>query len=226
MEGPLSDRFRDLTVADFLGRLASADPVPGGGSASAVTAATAAALVAMVARLSIGRPKYAQHEAMLVRTQAAATALVDRCLDIADRDAAAFGGFAAAMKLPRETEAEKAARTSAMQAAAPDCAVVPLEAVEACRDILGLAESLAGRSNQNASSDLRVAALLAEAGARGAAENVAINLPTLGDDATAERLGRVAAEFLAEVEHLAARTHEVVASGVIREPLPVVPEAG
>ncbi len=163
---------------------------------------------------------------MLLRTHAAATALVDRCLDIADRDAAAYGGFAAAMKMPRETEAEKRARTSAMRIAAPDCAVVPLEAVEACRDIVGLAETLAGRSNPNASSDLRVAALLAEAGARGAAENVAINLPTLGDEATAERLGRVSAEFLAEVTKLAARTHEVAASGVVREPLPDVPAAG
>ncbi len=216
-------RFGDLTLDEFVRHLASAEPTPGGGSASAVAAALAAGLVAMVASLSQGRPKYVDHEALIVRTRAAATDLAGRCLRIADEDAAAYAGFGVAMRLPRETDDEKAARTAALQAAARVAAMAPLEAVEACRDIVTGAEVLAGRSNANAASDLAVAALLSEAAARGAAANVLVNLPMTGDEALSAELSARVAELLAEVERLAAETRDVVASGATRPALPPLP---
>ncbi|HEX5591312.1 MAG TPA: cyclodeaminase/cyclohydrolase family protein [Candidatus Limnocylindrales bacterium] len=211
--------FRDLTLDAFVGRLASADPTPGGGSASAVAASLGASLVAMVAALSEGRPKYAIHERTHARAKVAGAELADRLLRLADEDAEAYGAFSAALKLPRETEGEQTARTAAMRAAARIAAEAPLRCVEACAEVVAEAERLAGRSNVNASSDLHVAALLAEAGARGAAANVRVNLPSVGDAAWAETTGARVDELLEAIAALAAATSRVVASGEARPPI-------
>jgi methenyltetrahydrofolate cyclohydrolase len=214
-----SGRFGDLTLASFVERLASDEPVPGGGSASAVAAALGAALVAMVGSLSQGRPKYAAHEALHLRAIERGRVLAARFLDLADDDAAAYAGFAAAMKLPRDTDEERAARTAALQQAARAASDVPMATVEACAELVSLAEALAGRSNVNAASDLNVAAMLGEAAARGAAENVMVNLPSTGDDTYAAEATTRVKNVLDVVETLAAETRGAVLSGETREPL-------
>ena len=219
MERPTAGvAFRDLTIQEFGERLASPEPVPGGGSASAIAASLGAGLVAMVAQLSRGRPRYAAYEATLERALAAGERLRDRLLALADQDAAAYATYAAALKLPRETEAEQAERAAALRSAARRAAEVPMACVEACAELAGVAESMAGRSNRNASSDVLVAALLVAAGARGAAANVLTNLPSMGDDELADRLTRRVQALLAGVDDLASRTEEIVAGGETREP--------
>jgi len=210
--------FASLTVDDFLGRLASADPTPGGGSAAAIAASMAASLLTMVARLSTGRPKYAPYAASLERAAAVGVDMRARFLDLADQDARAYDGFAVAMKLPRETPAEIAQRTAAIRAAARDATEVPLEVVRACRTVGAELESLAGRSNLNASSDLVVGALLAEAAARGAAANVFINLPSVGDTDFEDRALREVSDALALIEDFAAEVKLEVGKGELREP--------
>lgn len=212
--------FRDLPTAAFVERLASSDPVPGGGSASAVAASYGAALVAMVASLSVDRPKYAEHAALHRQAIETGNRLADRLLQLADDDTAAYARLSAAMKLPRETDAEKATRQAAMEAAALEASEVPLATVEACLELVAMAESLAGRSNRNASSDLNVAALLGEAAGRGAAENVLVNLPMLSDESRVGELTSRVMGLLDDVEQLAAEVHATVRSGESRDPLP------
>lgn len=212
--------FHEMRLADFVDRLASSEPVPGGGSASAVAAALGAGLVAMVAALSTGRPKYAEHEATHTTSRRIGLELAGRFLALADRDSDAYAGFAAALKSPKETDAEKAARSAALRAAARVASEVPLACVEACRDLVEAAEMLAGRSNANASSDLAVATLLGEAAARGAAANVLVNLPSVGDESFAASMAARVEALLAEVAALGVATRAVVATGEARDPLP------
>lgn len=212
-------RFRDLTLDAFVARLASAEPVPGGGSASAVAASLAAGLVAMVASLSWGRARWAHHAETHEVTQQVGRELADRLLAIADEDADAYGAFSAAMKLPRETPDEIAVRTVAKRAAAKVASEVPFRCVEACLEILEAAEVLAGRCNTNAASDLDVASLLADAAARGAAANVRINLPAVGDEAWAAEISARLDALMARIAELAASTRRIVATGEERPPV-------
>jgi len=219
-----STRFGDLTVAAFVDRLASAEPVPGGGSAAAIAGSLAAALVAMVASLSQDRPKYAQHAALHEEAVTAARALANRFLVLADEDAAMYGAYVAATRLPRETDHERQNRDAAIRQAARGASDAPYRTVQACADVVGYAEALAGRSNRNASSDLELAALLSVAASRAAAANVYVNLPAIGDDGTSREL-LVATERLAdEIERQADALKEIVRSGVSREPIGVRPE--
>jgi formiminotetrahydrofolate cyclodeaminase len=215
---PVTRAFADLALRDFVTRLSSADPVPGGGSASAVAGSLAAGLVAMVAALS-DRPRYAEHAALHEVAGTSGQRLAARLLELADEDATAYAAYAAALKLPKDADAEREARTRAIRTAARGAAEAPLACVEACRDVVSLADALAGRSNVNASSDLGVAVLLAEAAAHGAAENVRVNLPSIGDVPLAERYEQRVAALVERIAATARDVRTCVASGDSRPPL-------
>jgi formiminotetrahydrofolate cyclodeaminase len=215
--GDSAVRYADYTLASFSDALASDAPVPGGGSASAVAASLAASLLVMVARLSTGRPKYAAYTASHERAIAAGEAARHRFLELADEDATAYAAFGAARKLPKDTPEQDAARSSAVRLAARGAAGVPLEVVRNCHALVQLIESVTGRSNVNAASDLDVAALLAQAAARGAGANVIINLPSVED---ARYAGMTLAElegWLHDIEAIVAGVHSQVRSGSLRE---------
>lgn len=221
MQAPPS--FRDLTLGQFAERLASPEPVPGGGSASAVAAALGASLVAMVAELTQGRAKYADHAALSVAAAPAARALSDELLRLADEDAAAYAACAIALKLPRESFTDQELRDRQIRETAQVAAEVPLQCVKRCLDALGIAESLAGRSNKNASSDLRVASLLLEAAADGAAANVLVNLPLIGTNEWTDATGARVEQLLQDARAVARTVREVVERGASRDPLEAVP---
>ncbi len=174
----------ELSLAEFLDRLASSAPTPGGGSASALAGSTAAALLHMVLELTPGRANDADHadEATLIELSTAAATWQSELLALVQSDAAAYDAVVAARRLPRDTDRDAESRRTQMILATREATSVPLEIVRCASAVLELAERVATVGTRRAISDVGVAALLAAAAMRGAALNVRINLPFLPDD--------------------------------------------
>ncbi len=167
----------------FLDAVASPAPTPGGGSVSALAGALAASLGQMVAGLS--RKKKAQ--AAYVDQLSTAVDDLRRAADLLaraiDRDASSYDAVLRAMKLPKDSPAEQQQRENAIQLATKGAAAVPLEVAEAAVAVYERLGQLEAISSPSMLSDLRVGQLMATAGARGALENVAINLDGITDAA-------------------------------------------
>jgi glutamate formiminotransferase/formiminotetrahydrofolate cyclodeaminase len=189
-------------AAPFLAQLASESPTPGGGSAAALAGAMGGALVVMVCNLTVGREKFKEVDAELRAIRADAEKLQATMTALVRRDAEAYAGFVEAMKLPKSTDAEKAARKKAMGDAAVRAAEIPLETMRVALAVMRLAAIVAKKGNPHAASDGAVAALLSRAALRSADMNVRINLPSVQDEA-------LRAKMLAEAETLVLETEAI-----------------
>lgn len=167
-------KLRELSIEEFLGRLGSAAPTPGGGAAAALESALGAALLMMVANHTIGKAAFAEFEECNRKALSEAARICASLANGIDADAEAFGSLSAAYKMPAGEEKKKAvAETSAAAAEAP--LAVMRDSLEALR----LAAQLLGRSNPRLESDIVVAARSLASGIRSASVNVDANLPAI-----------------------------------------------
>ncbi len=180
--------MRKTTIEDWLTDLASELPAPGGGAAAGMSAATGAALVSMVCNLTVGKPKFAEHEEVMREALAEAERLRVEALGLAEDDAEAFSGVMAAYKLPKGTEEERAARTAAIQAGLAEAAAVPLAVAKVAAQVVRVSGRILDGSNPNVLSDVAVAASSAKSALESAALNVDINLASIKDAEVRERL--------------------------------------
>lgn len=192
----------DRPATEYLDRLASADPAPGGGSVAALAGALGAALLSMVCNLTVGKEKYRAVEDEIRRFLADAESLRGELSRLAEHDAVAYSKVAAAYKMPRQTDAEKAARADAIQTALKDSAKVPLAAAKACYRVLELAGPVGEKGNINVISDVGVAAALAEAGFQCAVLNVEVNLAGVKDEDYNQRTRAEMAPLLSQARIL------------------------
>jgi methenyltetrahydrofolate cyclohydrolase len=180
--------MREQTIGGWLDELASAAPAPGGGAVAAMHAAMAAGLVSMVCELTVGRPKYAEHEPTMREVLAEAGERRRAAIQLAADDAAAFTAVTTAYRLPKGTDEEKAARGEAIQEALREAADVPLRTAALAAEILQLARRIRPGANVNVLSDVAVAAVSARAAMQAAAVNVEVNRAAMTDVVARARL--------------------------------------
>ena len=195
-------KLTDLTSKDFLTALASSAPAPGGGGGAAMAGALAAALASMVANLTIGKEKFAAQECEVKALLQEAEQVRQDLLALVEDDAAVFNSCMACYKLPKTTDAEKAARTAAIRKAAKQAAEVPLAIARASYKVLQLAHRLVIIGNPGVITDGACSALLARAALRCAEYNVRINLGLTKDEAYNEQVAAELNKLLKSAEEL------------------------
>ena len=171
----------DDSIRNYTTKLASGAPAPGGGSAAAYTGAIGVSLTCMVGSLTEGRAKYAEYADFITGLLEQAHKTLNEFLVLVDEDVVVFNAMSAAYKMPKESAAEKALRTEAIQAALKDCTITPFKIMELCVRSLRLTAEAIGKTNVNVVSDLGVAALCLKAAVQGAWLNILINLNSLRD---------------------------------------------
>jgi methenyltetrahydrofolate cyclohydrolase len=171
----------DQSVEEFTRKLAAGTPTPGGGSAAALAGGLAAALVQMVCDLTIGKEAYRVHEQDLRAIRERASQLCQTLVSLVDKDALAYDGVMEALRRPKGSDAEKAARREAIGRANLAATEIPLRTAEACAAVLELGADLAPKGNRNASSDVGTSCVLAHAALVAALMNVRTNLSGLAD---------------------------------------------
>ncbi len=187
--------IKEKSVELFLDELASRQATPGGGSAAAVMGAQSAALISMVCNLTIGKPKYAEVEddMQLLLSQAEAlrtelTGMIKADVDVFDKLMATYG-------LPKETDEEKAARSTQIQEVLKEATIVPLDCAKACAKAIRLSRVAAEKGNTGVISDAGVAVMAGYSALKSAALNVYINAGSIKDKTFAD-------EKLAELEQV------------------------
>lgn len=175
------DNLTDLSTKEFLTLLASDAPAPGGGGAAAVAGALAAALASMLANLTIGKKKFAEHEKETCVLLQQAEKLRSEMLDLVQQDAEVFARFMQCYKMPKSSEKEALLRSEAIHEAAKRAAEVPLKIASGSVRIMEVTARLAAFGNPNVITDGAVSGLLARAAVRSSIYNVLVNLSLTKD---------------------------------------------
>ena len=203
------------SIIDFSDILASNAPAPGGGSAAALEGTLGAALISMVALLTVGRKKYAEHDPLMADILKRANELRKNMLDIIDRDTEAYNMVSAVFSMPKGTDEERFIRDDAMQNALKACTITPFEMIQCSYSGLVLIAEMFGKYNKNAASDLGVAVLSLKASAEGAWLNVLINLDGIRDEIFCAKYMISGSDLILRVTELADDIHANILQGLL-----------
>ncbi|MDR0961833.1 MAG: cyclodeaminase/cyclohydrolase family protein [Mediterranea sp.] len=173
----------NLTIREFLCKTAGNEPVPGGGSISALNGAIALALTEMVANLTIGKKKYVNVEEEMRSIVITIAPVRERLVEYIDADSDAYNRVFEAFKLPKDTDEQAALRAQAVEQATQEAAHIPMKVAEETCSLMDLIAAVAEKGNQNAVTDATVAMMAARTAVLGALLNVRINLSSIKDEA-------------------------------------------
>ena len=187
-------------INDFLAEACSSSHTPGGGNVSAVVGTLGGSMIAMVANLTLGKKGYEEHQEDTQKILDQIMVCIEALKTLTLKDMAAFDDYMKCFRLPKETDDEKEARKQAIQTAAKNATLVPLDICKQCLELMKQADKLSRFGNKMAISDVGVGAYVCEAALRACMLSVDINLPTIKDEAFVSDVLNQRARLFAEAE--------------------------
>lgn len=184
--------FTENSCREFIDVLSSSAPIPGGGGASALVGAIGVALGNMVGSLTVGKKRYADVEADIVRCKKEADEITQTLLELVAKDAEVFEPLSKAYSLPKNTPEELAKREEVMAVVLKDACEVPLQIMKTCARGLDLMDEFAEKGSRIALSDAGVGATLLKSALQGASLNIYINTKSMKDRTLAEQFNHEA----------------------------------
>ena len=198
--------WREKSLNNYLDKLASRSPVPGGGSAAALLGALAAALASMTANFTLGKPKYKKVEKSITKILKKAENLRERLSQLAEEDSIVYTEVSQAYRLrPEGKERDKVVSKALRQASK-----VPFEVVGLSFQLLKLNEELASKGNRNLISDVGVSVIFSLAALETAILNVEINLSGIKDKEFAAKKRKVLQSLVKKGKGIEKRTKKKV----------------
>ncbi len=185
----------ELTIKEFLEKIASESSTPGGGSVAALSAALTASLTEMVANLTIGKQGYDDVEDEMKAVAQDALRLKSKFVSAIDKDSNAYNDVITAIKLPGDTEAEKRHREEMIQSGLKQAALAPMAVAEDAIRVMELAGKTVTKGNKNTITDGAVGVMMAKTAVLSALYNVKINLRTIKDKAFIDEISKQVKEL-------------------------------
>lgn len=184
----MTKSYAEYALLDLLDAFASNTPIPGGGSAAALSGALGVSLLTMGASLPKTRTGAPEEAADLSEAAARLRPLRDRLVELIDADSLAYARVVDALRLPKDSAQERAARADALQEAMREATDVPLDVARASQQALAGGVVIARNAYRLAASDVAMGVELLAATVRGSAVNITGNLAGITDEAYAARL--------------------------------------
>ncbi len=192
----------NISISDFLERLSSDSPTPGGGAVAALTGALSCSLTSMVGNLTYGKKNYEEHWGKSKEIVEETKTLREDFLSLFYEDMEVFTKLMATFGLPRQTEEEKEKRSEAIGQATKKAIEVPLNTMKKSQRAAELALTMAEIGNLNAISDAGIAGEMALSACKSASYNVLINLGFLKDEDYSENIEEQYRIIMKEVQSL------------------------
>ena len=204
-----NNAFKNQSISNFIDHISRNTPTPGGGSASALSAALGVSLSTMVANLSVGRKDLMHNYDKFIKISEDCQNMKDIFLELIDKDSEAYDNVISAIRLPKKSDQDKKLRKKAIVEATIDAAEMPLQILKKSIPALEQTLNIAENGNPNSITDVGVGASLIRTAAYGASLNVLINAKDL-DVKKTNYFNEKVDYYLKQIEDLFLRIDKIV----------------